>query len=71
MKKIMIEITIIYNTRDWNENIINVLLLEDENKEYFVWIKDLSKLMCMNTHKHKKEIGVVNVWIIHMNQRIN
>ena len=39
---------------DRNENTINLLLLEDENKHHFVWIKDLSKLICMNTHKHKK-----------------
>ena len=48
------KITILYNNMDRNENTINLLLLEDENKHHFVWIKDLSKLICMNTHKHKK-----------------
>ena len=46
------KITILYNNMDRNENTINLLLLEDENKQHFVWKKDLSKLICMNTHKH-------------------
>ena len=54
------KITILYNNMDRNENTINLLLLEDENKEHFVWIKDLSKLMC--THKHKKKKLVLSMF---------
>jgi len=46
------KITILYNNMDRNENTINLLLLEDENKQHFVWINNSCKLICMNTHKH-------------------
>ena len=44
------KITILYNNMDRNEDIINLLLLEDENRQHFVWIKDLSKLTYMREY---------------------
>ena len=37
-----------YNTRSRNENVINLLLLKDGDKEHLVWIKDYGKFQCMD-----------------------
>ena len=38
-----------YNSKSREyENVINLLLLKDNDKFHFAWIKDYSKLQCMN-----------------------
>ena len=49
-----------YNTWSRNENVINLLLLKDGDKEHLVWIKDYGKFQCMD-YKTCKCIGAVNV----------
>ena len=42
------KIVSVYNTRSRNENVINLMLLKDGEKEHLVWIKDFGKFQCMN-----------------------
>lgn len=42
-----------YNTKDRNSNVVNLLLLESSTTNHFVWIKDLAKLACQNKNKAK------------------
>ena len=44
----------LYNTNNENENVINLLLLKEDNKEHLIWIKDISKLLNSDTHVHGK-----------------
>ena len=43
----------LYNTKERNNNVVNLLLLSDKNKDHIVWIKDLSKVMRMNSKYDK------------------
>ena len=44
----------LYNTNNKNENVINLLLLKEDDKEHLIWIKDIGKLLISDTHKHNK-----------------
>jgi hypothetical protein len=46
------KVTTIYNTKERNENVVNLLLIYDNNgNSHYVWIKDLAKLICKNKNK--------------------
>ena len=42
-----------YNTRSRNENVINLLLLKDDDKEHLVWIKEYGKFQGMGYNNCK------------------
>ena len=44
----------LYNTNNKNENVINLLLLREDDKEHLIWIKDIGKLLVSDSHKHNK-----------------
>jgi len=44
----------LYNTNNKNENVINLLLLKEDDKEHLIWIKDIGKLLISDIHKHNK-----------------
>jgi alkyl hydroperoxide reductase subunit AhpC len=45
-----------YTSRDRNKNVVNLLLIHDEEKSHYVWIKNISSLLASNTTQHKKHI---------------
>lgn len=48
------KLQVFYNSRERNNNVVNLLLLESDTNNHFVWIKDLSKLMFKHNKNHHK-----------------
>ena len=44
----------LYNTNNKNENVLNLLLLKEDDKDDLIWMKDIGKLLISDTHKHNK-----------------
>jgi hypothetical protein len=46
---------VLYNNRERNDNILNLLLVESENNSHYVWIKNLDRLKnCHKENNHHK-----------------
>ncbi len=43
----------IYNTIERNENVVNLLLIESQNNNHYVWIRNLATLVLKNNNKEK------------------
>jgi len=43
----------VYNTTQRNVNVVNLLMLEANGNNHFVWIRDLARLICQNKNKAK------------------
>jgi hypothetical protein len=43
----------VYNTMERNPNVVNLLLLENNGNNHYVWIRDLARLLCESKKKAK------------------
>jgi len=48
------KIDVIYNNRSRNENVLNLLLITKDDISHIVWIKDLSKLLRIDSNHEKR-----------------